>query len=92
MLHDVLVVLLGLHGQEVLVEGAHANLVPILVRMANSDLILSKPEKEVTLGSEGVASEVKGGVLLGDVGRHGVLCAEGVYPLEWEVLLVSNSG
>lgn len=92
LLHDVLVVLLGLHGQKVLVESAHADLVPILVRMANSDLILSEPEKEVTLGSKRVASEVKGGVLLGDVGRHGVLCAEGVYPLEWEMLLVSNIG
>ena len=76
MLHYMLIVLLGLHGQEVLVERAHANLVPILVRMANSDLVLSKPEKEVTLGSERVTSEVKGGVLLGDVGRHGVLSAE----------------
>ena len=58
MLHDMLVVLLGLHGQEVLVEGAHADLVPILVRMANSDLVMSKPKKEVTLGSEGVPSKV----------------------------------
>ena len=54
----MLVVLLGLHGQEVLVEGAHADLVPILVRMANSDLVMSKPKKEVTLGSEGVPSKV----------------------------------
>jgi hypothetical protein len=54
----MLVVLLGLHGQEVLVEGAHTDLVPILVRMANSDLVMSKSKKEVTLGSEGVPSEV----------------------------------
>ena len=92
MLHDMLVILLCLHGQEIVVEGAHADLVPILIRMANSDLVLSKPEKEVALGSEGVPSEVQGGVLRRNVGRHRVLCAEGVHPLEWEVLLVSNIG